>query len=60
MTMGTKKIPADVVTKTVTALVPVQYDNVPVAVGDTFEVREADLAQLLDVNAVEVADPVTA
>ncbi len=58
--MATKKIPADVVTKTVTALVPVTYDNVNVPIGDTFEVREADLAQLLAVNAVEVADPVTA
>ncbi len=58
--MATKKIPADVTTKTVTALVPVQYDNVSVEVGDSFDCREADLAQLLQVNAVEVVAPVTA
>ncbi len=39
-------------TTTVKALVPVQYDLAPVAVGETFEVREADLGQLLDVGAV--------
>lgn len=54
--MATKK-PQDVVaTKTVTANVPVQYDNVAMAVGDTFEVRETDLPQLLAVNAVAVVD----
>ena len=50
----TKKTPADVATKTVTAKVPVQYDNAAVAVGETFEVRVTDLQQLLDVGAVEV------
>ena len=47
-----KKALVDAATKTVTALVPVQYDLVDVAVGDTFEVRESDLPQLLAVNAV--------
>ena len=47
-----KKASVDAATKTVTALVPVQYDLVDVAVGDTFEVRESDLPQLLAVNAV--------
>ena len=50
----TKKTPADVATKTVTAKVPVQYDNTAVAVGESFEVRASDLPQLLDVGAVEV------
>ena len=39
-------------TSTVKALVPVQYDLVSIAVGEVFEVREADLGQLLDVGAV--------
>jgi hypothetical protein len=47
-----KKALVDAATKTVTALVPVQYDLVDVAVGDTFDVRESDLPQLLEVNAV--------
>jgi len=55
--MATKK--PDVVTKTVQALVPVNYDNTPVAVGDTFEVRETDLPQLLEVKAVELVAPAT-
>lgn len=54
--MATKKPQDVVVTKTVTANVPVQYDNVAMAVGDTFEVRETDLPQLLAVNAVAVVD----
>lgn len=53
--MATKKISPNEQTKTVVAaLVPVLYDNVLVALGDTFEVREADLPQLLEVAAVVV------
>ena len=40
-----------------TALVPVLYDTTPVAVGEVFAVRHADLAQLLQAGAVELAEP---
>jgi hypothetical protein len=52
--MATKNTPATTATTTVTALVPVQYDLKPVAVGETFDVRAEDLPQLLEVAAVEV------
>ena len=39
-------------TVTVRALVPVQYDQVSIAPGDTFDVRTEDLDQLVEVNAV--------
>lgn len=45
-------------TKQVTANVPVLYDGTPVAVNETFAVRTADLAQLLEVGAVSLnTDP---
>ena len=47
-----KKATIDTTRKTVTALVPVRYDDMAMDVGDTFEVRETDLPQLLEVNAV--------
>ena len=48
----TRNARAEARTKTVTARVPVSYDNKAIAVGEAFEVREADLAQLLEVGAV--------
>lgn len=38
-------------TVTVTALVPIAYDQRAIAVGETFDVRQADLAQLLGAQA---------
>jgi hypothetical protein len=43
-------------TQTVEALVPVNYCHSQVLPGDVFEVREQDLAQLLEVGAVKVLD----
>lgn len=40
--------------RAVTALVPVNYDHVLVPPGEAFEVRAADLDQLLEVKAVEL------
>ena len=42
-----------VTTTTAVARVPVLYDNVAVAPGEAFELRVADLAQLLAAGAVE-------
>jgi len=38
--------------QTVRALVPVQYDQMSIAPGYTFDVRAEDLDQLVEVNAV--------
>ncbi len=43
-------------TQTVKALVPVNYDLANKEPGEVFEVRTADLDQLLEVNAVELAE----
>ena len=47
--------PSPVATVAVTALVPVAYDQRAIAVGETFDVRQADLAQLLGVQAAALA-----
>lgn len=47
-----KKSTPDVVTKSVKALVPVHYDGVAKVIDEVFEIREADLEQLLEVKAV--------
>lgn len=56
--MATKTVPgadrAAPATKTVKALVPIEHDQTPYDVGDTFDVTDADLKQLREVNAVEL------
>ncbi len=47
---------ASVKTVTVMAQTPITYDGKAVAPGEVFDVREADLGQLLSVKAVTV-DP---
>ena len=41
----------------VVALKDIEYDQRRIEIGETFELRVADLAQLLNVQAVELIDP---
>ena len=44
------------VTQTVVAIVPIEYDKAPIAVGESFEIRANDAAQLLAVGAIELTN----
>ena len=40
----------------VIALVPINYDHAMVAVGDEFEINEAEAPQLLEVKAIKLKE----
>lgn len=66
--MATQKPQTPSVTKTagaattqaVKAETPITYDGEAIATGKTFDVRAADLAQLLAVNAVTIVESTAA
>lgn len=49
-----KKSAAPAVSQNVTAIVPIQYSGLAVAIGEAFDCAEDDLVQLLEVGAVTV------
>ena len=49
-------MPKAIVLLAVTALVPVMYDHVRYEPGETLEIKEAELPQLLEVNAVKLVE----